>query len=154
MSGNEAACTPLPIEKGGFNPKAQIPYGVTVNHVRKAMQDYIDFLGFGLSVLVVVSHEHPDAEKVDFIVERNEPVTNHIQEFHAAMGRAVAEVGRPDMERLVGELIPGGKGYCGHSRLEWQVVQLQPAERRRVIEKPLHVVAAERRGGHEVRHLL
>lgn len=41
-----AACRPqeLPIEH--FNPNAVIPYGVTVEHVRAAMNDFIDFLGF------------------------------------------------------------------------------------------------------------
>jgi len=34
---------PEPIEKGGFNPKAIIPFGVTTAHIQAAMQDFIDF---------------------------------------------------------------------------------------------------------------
>ncbi len=35
---------PEPPEKDGFNPKAQIPFGVTTAHIYSAMQDFIDFL--------------------------------------------------------------------------------------------------------------
>lgn len=41
-----AACTPVAIEARGFNQSAQIPFGVTTAHIRRAMQDFIDFLGF------------------------------------------------------------------------------------------------------------
>jgi hypothetical protein len=40
------ACTPRPLAANGFNPKAVIPYGCTVEHLRQAMQDFLDFLGF------------------------------------------------------------------------------------------------------------
>jgi len=40
------ACTPIPIDPRGFNPKAIMPYGVTPKHVGQAMQDWIDFIGF------------------------------------------------------------------------------------------------------------
>jgi len=35
---------PTPIEKDGFNPRARIPFGVTTEHIRRAMQDFIEFL--------------------------------------------------------------------------------------------------------------
>jgi len=41
-----AACVPVPVDPNAFNPSARIPYGVTPEHVRKAMEEYIDFLGF------------------------------------------------------------------------------------------------------------
>ncbi len=41
-----AACTPVPINPRGFNQKSVMPYGVTTNHIRKAMQEFIDFLEF------------------------------------------------------------------------------------------------------------
>ena len=40
-----AACTPIPLNPNGFNAKATIPYGVTTDHIRKAMQEFIEFLG-------------------------------------------------------------------------------------------------------------
>ena len=39
-----ALILPEPPEKDGFNTKAVIPFGVTTEHVHKAMQDFIDFL--------------------------------------------------------------------------------------------------------------
>lgn len=45
-SKEAAACTPVPIDPKGFNPRAEIPYGVKPSHVRKAMEEFIDFLGF------------------------------------------------------------------------------------------------------------
>jgi hypothetical protein len=41
-----AACTPIPVDRKGFNGKAEIPYGVTTAHVRQAMEEFIDFLAF------------------------------------------------------------------------------------------------------------
>lgn len=41
-----AACTPGPIDLNGFNRSAQLPYGVKTTHIRRAMKDFTDFLGF------------------------------------------------------------------------------------------------------------
>lgn len=40
------ACSPRAIAPKGFNLKAVIPYGCKIEHVRKAMGDFLDFLGF------------------------------------------------------------------------------------------------------------
>jgi len=40
------ACTPRPLDPRGFNPKVSIPYGCKAEHIRKAMEAYLDFLGF------------------------------------------------------------------------------------------------------------
>lgn len=37
---------PAPIESKGFNPKAKLPHGLLAKHIRGAMRDYLDFLGF------------------------------------------------------------------------------------------------------------
>lgn len=42
----ELACTPEPLDPNGFNPSAKMPHGLTVDHVRSGMQQFIDFLGF------------------------------------------------------------------------------------------------------------
>lgn len=41
-----AACTPVSLTKKGFNLKATIPFGCTVDGIRKAMGEFLDFLGF------------------------------------------------------------------------------------------------------------
>jgi hypothetical protein len=40
------ACSPIRPSDDDFNGKAQIPHGVTVEHIRLAMVDFCDFLGF------------------------------------------------------------------------------------------------------------
>lgn len=40
------ACTPLPLRAEAFNPTSNLPYGLEVAHVHRAMLDFIDFLGF------------------------------------------------------------------------------------------------------------
>jgi hypothetical protein len=42
----KAACTPLPLDPGGFNAKAVIPFGCSVKNIQAAMQEFIDYLGF------------------------------------------------------------------------------------------------------------
>jgi hypothetical protein len=50
MSANEeleiAACTPRPVTATGFNLSAVIPFGLTTEHLRLAMNDFVNFLGF------------------------------------------------------------------------------------------------------------
>lgn len=40
------ACIPQPLNPNGFNPYAEIPYGVKPEHIRSAMEDFLDFIGF------------------------------------------------------------------------------------------------------------
>lgn len=40
------ACNPVPVDAGGFNDNAIIPYGCTIKHIERAMGDFLDFLGF------------------------------------------------------------------------------------------------------------
>jgi hypothetical protein len=42
----QEACTPTPLNQGGFNASAVLPYDLQVSHIQSAMQDFIDFLGF------------------------------------------------------------------------------------------------------------
>ena len=41
-----AACKPVSLNPKGFNRASKIPGGVTTTHVRKAMQEFLEFLGF------------------------------------------------------------------------------------------------------------
>ena len=41
----EQASTPIPVQADKFNPVADLPFGVTIAHIRSAMDDFIDFLG-------------------------------------------------------------------------------------------------------------
>ena len=41
-----SACIPHFVIPDCFNPNCMLPYGLTTEHVRQAMRDFIDFLGF------------------------------------------------------------------------------------------------------------
>ncbi|HEY6348970.1 MAG TPA: hypothetical protein VI636_06130 [Candidatus Angelobacter sp.] len=76
---------------------------------RKFEPDFICFLAYAYVVLSYVNTMHPAAEKVDFVVESKEVITKYIQEFHSSLSNALNYIGRPELIRLVGGLIPGGK---------------------------------------------
>lgn len=40
------ACKPTPLNPIGFNRQVSLPHGLIADHVRSAMQDFLDFLGF------------------------------------------------------------------------------------------------------------
>jgi hypothetical protein len=40
------ACQPVPLNPNGFNPNTQIPFELKIGHIRAAMQEFIDFIGF------------------------------------------------------------------------------------------------------------
>lgn len=71
--------------------------------------DYIAFLGFAFGALRHVHDEYPAANKVDFVVERKQPVTHHLREFHRDMASSLINAGHDDLVPLVGRLIPAGK---------------------------------------------
>lgn len=47
MSDDEMrACVPVPVDPAFFNPDCVLPYGLTPEHICRAMSDFVDFLGF------------------------------------------------------------------------------------------------------------
>lgn len=42
----QAACVPTPVDPDRFNPHAVLPFGLTIDHVRLAMNDFVNFIGF------------------------------------------------------------------------------------------------------------
>ena len=42
----KAACNPEPVDQSGFNGKCELPYGLTCEHIRRAMVDFTEFIGF------------------------------------------------------------------------------------------------------------
>lgn len=71
--------------------------------------DYISFLVYAFLVLNYIEQRHPEAEKVDFLVERNGKVTKYIQEFHSHLALNLEALGKGRLARLVGNMIPAGK---------------------------------------------
>lgn len=71
--------------------------------------DYLSFVAYAHTVLDYLHKKQPEAEKVDFIVERKGNITRYIQEFHDGLAGALTSIGRPELSPLIGELIPAGK---------------------------------------------
>lgn len=44
LLGNSGKLTPVPLNQNGFNPNAQLPYGLTTSALKMALQAYLDFL--------------------------------------------------------------------------------------------------------------
>lgn len=40
------ACTPAPVDPNGFNPNCDLPFGLKIEHIKAAMEEFVDFLGF------------------------------------------------------------------------------------------------------------
>jgi hypothetical protein len=42
----QLACTPVSVDPQGFNSKVVLPYGCTIDHIQKSMEEFVSFLGF------------------------------------------------------------------------------------------------------------
>lgn len=71
--------------------------------------DYLCYLAYAYSVLLYVETSHPEAERVDFIVETKGQVTKLVQEFHSTLAEGLKALGRTGIGNLVGRLVPGSK---------------------------------------------
>jgi hypothetical protein len=80
--------------------------------------DYLCFLGYAFVVLSYVRANHPEAKRVDFVIERKQHVTRYVREFHSQLALCLQALREPSLSSLVGELLPGGK----------EVVPLQAAD--------------------------
>lgn len=98
---------------------------LTTGAKRKFIPEYIAFPAYVYLVLYFCHLKRPDAEKVDFIVESNGEITDHIREFYAGLPISLEYIGLPQLIPLMGEIIPAGKDrvplqaadvLCWHTR--------------------------------------
>ena len=52
---------------------------------RRFEPDYLGFFGYVVGVLGRIRHFHPEAQRVDFVIERNGEITKRIQEFYVTI---------------------------------------------------------------------
>jgi len=71
--------------------------------------DYTCWLHYVLQVLHFIHGTRPDVEQIDFVVERNGPITKHIETFHGEIAGVLRAIKADHLARLVGDIIPGGK---------------------------------------------
>jgi hypothetical protein len=73
---------------------------------RRFEPDYLGFIGYVDKVLQYLTAEHPEATRVDFIVEAKEETTNRIREFFERMPADYHATGYSHFGNLIGALIP------------------------------------------------
>jgi hypothetical protein len=102
--------------------------------------DFTCFLFYSWIALNYLKLFHPDAEKLDFVVERNGAVTKHIQDFHSTLAENLGALGDASLADLVGEIVPGGKDrvplqaadvLCWHTARAQHPETMDSADRRR-----------------------
>ena len=76
---------------------------------KKFVPDYVAFPGYVFTVLYFCQMNRPDVEKVDFVVERNGELTDHLREFYEGLPRSMEDMVKPELIPLMGEIIPAGK---------------------------------------------
>jgi hypothetical protein len=79
---------------------------------KKASRFLIDHHSFNVYVFTVLNYihiKHPDAEKVDFMVERKEGVFEKLKQFYDGFANSLDYVGRPELKKYLGELQAVGK---------------------------------------------
>jgi hypothetical protein len=101
------------------------------------LADYFFFNAYVLTVLHYINLNHPESERVDFVVDRKEGVFEKLKQFYDTFEKWTRAYRSPCLAKYLGELIPAGKGafqskpptYCagthlvttlGYSRAETQ----------------------------------
>lgn len=97
------ACQPVPLNPKGFNPKTEIPFGLKTDHLRPAMQEFIDFLGFVNNALL--SKQIPRLES--FLMPAN--FSSMVGEFmNAAIPKYCTKLVKNTYHNGHPDLIPAG----------------------------------------------
>lgn len=82
---------------------------MTSGAAKKFVPDYLAFMNYAYLVILYCHRYKPEAEKVDFMVEKNGEITDHISEFYKGMESALEYNGLSKLIPLVGNLIPVNK---------------------------------------------
>jgi hypothetical protein len=76
---------------------------------KKFVPDYLAFTSYAYAAILFCQQFRPDMERVDFVVERNGELTDHIKDFYVGMATACEANGHPELIQFLGDLIPAGK---------------------------------------------
>lgn len=76
---------------------------------KKFLPDYLALIGYVFTVLGHVADNFPDAETIDFLVERKDGITDHVNEFYDDIQKSLNECGDARLGNLLGGLLTGGK---------------------------------------------
>jgi hypothetical protein len=73
--------------------------------------DHFCFKTYVFTVLHYIHLKHPDAEKVDFVVERKEGVFEKIEQFYDSFESGLKHIRRPELIKYMGQLNAVGKEH-------------------------------------------
>jgi hypothetical protein len=98
------ACHPSRVEPAHFNKKADLPYGLTVEHVASAMNDFVDFIGFINQQLATKKIERLETMLMpaNYSSMVGEFMTSAIPKYCKTLAKNAYHNGHPD-------LVPAGK---------------------------------------------
>ncbi len=93
------ACNPLPLDQNGFNLDAQIPYGLTIQHIKSAMEAYLKFLSFINNQLHSIAIDRLESflMPANFSSMVGEFMTSTIPKFCPSMAKNAYHNGHPDL---------------------------------------------------------
>lgn len=91
--------------------KKKVMQNVAGTKGARFLVDHYSFNAYVLAALNHIYHRHPDAEKVDFIVERKEGVSEKLTEFYDTFADSLRHIGRPELVKYLGKLTAVGKDY-------------------------------------------
>jgi len=89
--------------------KKKVMENVAKNKAARFLVDHFSFNVYVYTVLHYVHAKHPEAEKVNFIVERKEGVFEKLKQFYETFGDALNIIGAPELIKYLGEITPAGK---------------------------------------------
>jgi hypothetical protein len=89
--------------------KKKFMESVSGKKAARYLVDHFSFNAYVLTVLHYINLNHPESEKVDFVVERKEGVFEKLKQFYDTFESGLKHIGRPELAKYLGELIPAGK---------------------------------------------
>ncbi len=111
-------CLPNPPDPAGFNPQAQLPYGCTPEHIRLALNEFIDFLSFVNQQLA--TKDIPRLETMlmpaNFSSMVGEFVIASIPKYCPALAKNRYHNGHPDL--IPSGLFPNNRAQYAHEGIE------------------------------------
>ena len=129
-----AACHPQHVDISHFNRRANLPHGLTVDHICAAMNDFIDFIGFINQQLATRKIERLETMLMpaNFSSIVGEFMTSTIPKHCKTLAKNAYHNGHPDM--LPAGMFPGNRLQHGIDGIEvkasrhlknWQARRLQ-----------------------------
>jgi len=114
--------------------------------------DFTCFLFYAWVALNYLKLFHPDADKLDFVVERNGAVTKHIQDFHSTLAENLGALGDASLANLVGDILSGGKDRVPLQAADvlcWHTARAQHPETMDLGDQRRYSILAHREGTYQ-----